>query len=142
MNNKVEKMVKAIGEKLIDELFELKNDYKYEADPEFGGYEAFYSISSGYEYGNAYADIECSVNWPYRGGATIEVIIYGAEGIHEKRYKKLDRLQQAVQDYLNENLNTEDLIDAIVEDLREANEDEWESHGFRDASDYYHYRYG
>lgn len=139
--SKKEELVKAIGEKLIDELFELKNEYKYEAD-EYGFDSASYGVFIYYEYGNSGCDVECNVIWKSRGSADIECLVYGSEGIHEKRYKKLDCIEKAVQEYVENNLDCECLLDAIEDDIREANMDEWERHGFRDAADYYHYRYG
>ena len=47
-----------------------------------------------------------------------------------------------MQDYLDEYLDTQELLDAMIEDIRESYEDEWQSHGFRDAADYYSWRYG
>ncbi len=139
--NKREKLIKAIGDELIDKLFKLENEYQYEAD-EYGFESASYGVQINYEYGNSNCDVECSVTWKSRGSADIECIVYGCEGIHEKRYKMLDCIEKAVQEYVEDNLDCECLLDAIEDDLREASMDEWELHGFRDAADYYHYRYG
>ena len=87
-------------------------------------------------------DVDFSVDWPYGSSASIDVILYGAESIHADRFKKLDRLQEAVQTYMGEHLDTDALIGVMRDKLREASEDEWEAHGFCDAADYYHYRYG
>ena len=153
--NKATEVVKTIGDRLIDELFKLDNDISYEPDPEFGGFEASYSAPIYWKYGEkgdgiatnivslcSGIDIDCTVTWPYHDCANIEVILYGSEGIHEKRYKKLDRLQEAVQAYLDEHLDIDSLLSNMQDKLREASMDEWEEHGFRDAADYHHYRYG
>ena len=141
VTSKREQLIKSIGEKLIDELFKLDNEYKYEAD-EYGFYSASYGVSIYYEYGNSGCDIECYVSWESRHTASIECLVYGGEGVHENRFHKLDCIEKAIQGYVEKNLDTEELIEVIEDDIREANMDEWECHGFRDAADYYHYRYG
>ena len=58
------------------------------------------------------------------------------------RWKYYDSLEQAVLEYLNANLTMSDLLSNLLEQLQDCYEDEWESHGFRDAQDYYSWRYG
>ena len=58
------------------------------------------------------------------------------------RWKYYDSLEQAVLEYLNENISMSDLLSNLLEQLQDCYEDEWESHGFRDAQDYYSWRYG
>lgn len=135
--SKATELVKAIGEKVIDELNGF-DDYDIEFD-EGDLYSASISANFGYEYGNSGCDIECNVSWP---GGDIEVNIYGCEGIHEKRYKMLDRLEEAVSGYVDEHLDTDDLLSCIKDKYRNDSADEWEDHGFRDAADYYSWRYG
>ena len=139
--SKGKELVKSIGDKLIDKLFELEHEYDYEAD-EHGFEWASYSVFINYEYGNSQCDVECIVFWKSRSNATIECLVYGCEGIHENRFKNLECIEKAVQEYVENTLDTDDLLDAMEEDLREANMDEWECHGFRDAADYYSWRYG
>lgn len=140
---KRDELIKAIGDKLIDGIFEIDPDnYEYDPDPEFGGFDASTHKCIPIEVGNGCCDVDFSVTWPYRGGSSIEVILNGGEGKKEKTWKNLDRLNDAVESYVQEHLDTDDLLSAIKDDIREANEDEWESHGFRDAADYYHWRYG
>ncbi len=86
--------------------------------------------------------IEATIQYDYDGG-TIEITTdwHGNTEVmvvpdDENKYE---------QDYSN-------VIDAILavipewEDVRQQclreQEDEWQSHGFRDAADYYHWRYG
>ena len=45
-------------------------------------------------------------------------------------------------EYLNANISMSDLLSNLLEQIRDATDDEWERHGFRDAQDYYHWRYG
>ncbi len=139
--SKREELIKAIGDELIDKLYQLDKDYNYEAD-EYGFESASYGVSIYYEYGNSGCDIECNVSWKSRCSADIECLVYGSESIHEKRYKNLDCIEKAVQEYVENNLDCECLLEAMEDDLREAYADEWEQHGFRDAQDYYSWRYG
>lgn len=138
--SKREDLIKAIGEKVVSDLYEkVKKDYHIEYD-EYGFVNASISTQFGYEFGNGYCDVECSVVWQSKG-VDIECLLYGTEGHKEKCYKKLTRIEEAVNNYLVENLSTDDLLDAIKEDYRDACADEWEQHGFASASDYYNWRY-
>ena len=79
--------------------------------------------------------------WPHVGDSSLEVEISGGKG-KAGRWKYYDSLEQAVLEYLNANLSMSDLLSNLLEQLRDDTEDEWESHGFRDAQDYYSWRYG
>ena len=138
MNKKAEELVKAIGEEIIEKLNKLEDDFDYEYD-EDGLYKASYGVSLTYNYGNSCCDIECSVDCKMY---EVECCIYGNEGIHKDRYKNLECLEYAVNDYLEKNLDISNLRILMEEKVRESYEDEWESHGFRNAADYYSYRYG
>ena len=139
--SKKDKLVKAIGDEIIDRLFELENEYEYEGD-EYGFYSASYSISFDFKYGNSQCNVGCSIWWNSRTSAYIECFVNGGEGIYKNQFKNLDCIEKAVQEYVENNLDCECLLDAMEDDLREFYEDEWEQHGFRDAADYYHWRYG
>ena len=137
------KLIASLGEAIIEKLYELDDNYTYEADGEFGGFEA--DCRTGcfeFEYGNGHCEAEASVTWPYGKKASLEVLLYGSEGHVENTSKDLSNLEEAVKEYVDEHLDDDALLDAMLDDLRECYEDEWESHGFRDAADYYSWRYG
>ena len=136
------KLIASLGEAIIEKLYELDDNYTYEADCEFGGFEAdCKTYCFEFEYGNGRCEVEASVTWPYGKSASLEVLLYGREGHVENAYKVLSNLEKAVTDYLDEHLDTDDLLSVMIDDLKEAYEDEWQSHGFRDAADYYSWRY-
>ena len=78
--------------------------------------------------------------WPHIGDSSLEVEISGGKG-KAGRWKYYDSLEQAVLDYLYANISMSDLLSNLLEQLQDCYEDEWESHGFRDAQDYYSWRY-
>ena len=129
MSNRVKKEIEAIGKKVI-EGFEGFDEY--EADPD----ECYtdYSLSHSFNYKGV--DVECSIRWRDTSLQYIEILLYPAEG------HSMERLEQAVNDYVEENLDEQSLVSNIMDKEREDNMDEWQWHGFRDAADYYHYRYG
>lgn len=127
-----------IGEAITEKLFELDDNYTYEAD-EFGREADCHAYASEFKYGTGVCEVEATVTWPYNKSASIEVLIYGKKGHVED--KDLSNIEKAVSDYLNEHLDTGELFDAILDDLRQANEDEYQRNGFASASDYYHWRY-
>lgn len=137
---KAKKLIKSIGDAIINEFDALDNEFNYEYD-EDGLNNASYIVSFGYEYGDTVCDIDAGVYWGSNREADVEVMLYANDGKFGKQ-KKLDRLEEAVQDYVNANLDTDAMLEAMEEQLRDASMDEWERHGFRDAADYYHYRYG
>jgi hypothetical protein len=136
-------LIACLGDAIIERLYELDDNYTYEADCEFGGFEASCSCYCfTFEWGNGECEAEATVTWPYGKEATLEVILYGGEGKVKNAYKDLSNLEKAVTEYVDENLDTGELLDAMLDDLREAYEDEWQSHGFRDERDYLTWRYG
>ena len=142
MGNKADNVVKAIGDLVIERLNELEDEFEYEYD-EYGFDSASYSISFCYELGDAYCDGDASVWWHgNKGNVDIEVNLYPCYNSKNGMDKKLDRLQDAVTEYVFEKLDTDAMLDAMEDKLRDASMDEWQQHGFRDAADYYHWRYG
>ena len=140
MSNR-EELIKSIGDKIVDELFKKVNDeYSIEYD-EYGFDCASINAQFGYEYGNGYCDVSCYVSWKSKSSADVECSLDGCEGKKEKCYKKLDRLNDAVQVYVDEHLDTDELLEVIEDDHREACADEWECHGFRNEADYINWRY-
>lgn len=138
---KRDQVISAIGDKIIEKLYELDDNYSYEAD-EFGSEADCRTGCFQFEYGNGMCEVEASVTWPYNKAASLEVLIYGTEGHVENAFKDLSNIEKAVTEYLDEHLDDSALMDAMLDDLREANEDEWQRNGFRDAADYYSWRYG
>lgn len=132
-----------IGKAIEEALYDFDDNYSYDYDCEFGGFEADCRTGSfEFKFGTGKCEVEATVTWPYHKSPSIEVNLYGYEGKAEKAFKSLSNIEKAVQDYLDEYLDTQELLDAMIEDIRESYEDEWQSHGFRDAADYYSWRYG
>lgn len=137
------KLIASLGEAIIEKLYELDDNYTYEADGEFGGFEA--DCRTGcfeFEYGNAHCEVEATVTWPYNKSSTLEVLIYGTEGHVENAFKDLSNIEKAVTAYLDEHLDDDALLDAILDDLRECYEDEYQRNGFASERDYLTWRYG
>lgn len=136
-------LIASLGEAIIEKLYELDDNYTYEADGEFGGFEA--DCRTGcfdFEYGNAHCEVEATVTWPYNKSSTLEVLIYGTEGHVENAFKDLSNIEKAVTAYLDEHLDDDALLDAILDDLRECYEDEYQRNGFASERDYLTWRYG
>jgi hypothetical protein len=112
-------------------------DYSDESDST----NASHTACIKYEYGGKEYDVQVWACWPHIGDSSLEVEISGGKG-KAGRWKYYDSLEQAVLEYLNANLSMSDLLSNLLEQLRDDTEDEWESHGFRDAQDYYSWRYG
>lgn len=125
-----DEIIKEIGDLVINNL-EHYDDYDCDWD-EDGLTRA--SINTSFVYESC--EIECNVWWDSHGCAETELLIY-PEG-----KKCLELLEKAVQQYVDEHLDADGILDSIEEDIRYSNADEWESHGFRDAQDYYNWRYG
>ena len=148
MNSRAAQVVKAIGNKVIDELYDF-DDYKIEYDEGYL-YSASISVHFGFEFGNGYCDVDVYASWSSRKSGEVKLELCGTESVStsnikdckERVYKKLDRINDAVLAYVDENLDMEELLGAIEDKYKDDSADEWESHGFRDAADYYHYRYG
>ena len=112
-----------IGERLTDAIYELNDSFEWDFCEESGSRSHSCTACIKYEYGGKEYDVQVWACWPHIG-------------------KYYDSLEQAVVEYLNANLSMSDLLSSLLEQLRDSTEDEWESHGFRDAADYYHWRYG
>ena len=137
------KLIASLGEAIIEKLYELDDNYTYEADGEFGGFEASCSAYCfDFEYGRGGCQVEATVTWPYGKKASLEVLLYGSEGHVENTYKDLSNLEQAVTDYLGEHLDTFELLEAMLDDLRVCYEDEYQRNGFASERDYLTWRYG
>ena len=130
-----------IGECLIDELYILTDSFQLDYSDESDSTDASHTACIKYEYGGKEYDVQVWACWPHIGEDTLEVEISGGKG-KAGRWKYYDSLEQAVLEYLNANLSMSDLLSNLLEQLRDATDDEWERHGFRDAQDYYSWRYG
>ena len=130
-----------IGERLTDALYELNDSFEWDYDDDRDSRSNSCSACIKYEYGGKKYDVQVWASWPHIGDSSLEVEISGGKG-KAGRWKYYDSLEQAVVEYLNENLSMSDLLSNLLEQIRDATEDEWESHGFRDAADYYSWRYG
>ena len=128
---KRDELVSGIGDRIIDELFGLGDNYtcRIEDDRLCGNCRTSFE----YRFGNGGCEVECAVWFP---ACEAELALY-ADGD-----KKLTRIEEAVQEYLDEHLDTKELADTIYDDIIDGYLDEWQLHGFRDAADYYHWRYG
>jgi hypothetical protein len=136
-------LIACLGDAIKERLYELDDNYTYEADVEFGGFEASCSCYCfTFEWGNGKCEAEATVTWPYNKSASLEVILYGGEGKVKNAYKDLSNLEKAVTEYVDENLDTGELLDAMLDDLREAYEDEYQRNGFASERDYLTWRYG
>ena len=129
MSQRVNNEIEAIGKKVI-EGFENFDEYDLDAD------ECYTDFSLSHSFNYKDVDVDCSIRWRNSSLQYIEVLLYPAEG------HSLERLEQAVNEYVENNLDEQSLICNVIDKAEEDSMDEWQSHGFRDAADYYHYRYG
>ena len=134
-------LIADIGERLTDAIYELNDSFEWDYCEESGSRSHSCTACIKYEYGGKEYDVQVWACWPHIGEDTLEVEISGGKG-KAGRWKYYDSLEQAVLEYLNENISMSDLLSNLLEQLQDCYEDEWESHGFRDAQDYYHWRYG
>ena len=143
--SKREELIKELGDLIIDK-FETIDDYDIEYD-EQGFDNASISYQFSFEYGNASCDVEVYVSWASRSGGEIEIVLDGTESKTKNpdgkpRFKKLDRINDAVFKYVDEKADLDSLLDGIEEDYQNACSDEWNDHGFASEADYLHWRYG
>lgn len=130
MNGK--KLIEDIANKLVKDFYKL-DDYDIEGD-EYGLDSI--SVTVTFDVG------KCQVEGYYWYDRTrkermgLEVNLY-PENKHE-----LPLVNEALDSKMDELFDLDDYKDAVLEKARDDNEDEWESHGFRDEADYLHWRYG
>lgn len=125
------KEVSTMGERIIGKLFEL-DDYEYRRDEEVFYVEAYIAIALCYKS----CEVECSVTWEGDEIGKIECLLYP----HDKK-KELVNLEDAVNDYLQEHLDTKALLAAMEKMEDKDDMDIFQRNGFRDAADYYNWRY-
>lgn len=133
MNQRVLNTINELAELCVDSLMNFE-DYDFEFD-EDGACDVYASNSFTYKD----CIVECSYSC-YGGNGRKEYIEILLNPANDKHY--LGLLEEAVNLQVKETLNTDQLLDAINEQARSDYYDEWEEHGFRDAADYYSWRYG
>ena len=130
-----------IGERLTDAIYELNDSFEWDYDDDRDSRSNSCTACIKYVYGGKKYDVQVWASWPHIGENTLYVEISGGKG-KAGRWKYYDSLEQAVLEYLYANISMSDLLSNLLEQIRDASEDEWERHGFRDAADYYSWRYG
>ena len=134
-------IINDIGEQLIAAIYELNDSFEWDYDDDRDSRSNSCTACIKYVYGGKKYDVQVWASWPHIGENTLYVEIIGGKG-KAGRWKYYDSLEQAVLEYLYANISMSDLLSNLLEQIRDASEDEWERHGFRDAADYYSWRYG
>lgn len=132
MNRK--ELINDIAQKCVDKMMDFDD---FNADWDEDGLSSA-SIHEHFDYNGCYVDCNYYYEHHYFGNddETIEILLYPSNDKHH-----LERLTDAVQKAVEELMDVDDLLESIKDKLREASEDEWTSHGFRDEADYNNYRY-
>ena len=116
---KLKKLIEDINDRLYDSIEEY--------DPS--------TIYTCYDFPcGGYAEISLFPS-PQRDNIYVEANIYNDDG----RCRDCPNLEQFLADHLDQ---YEDHMEAWRSDPDNRPYDEWNEHGFRDAADYYHWRYG
>ena len=133
MNKRAETIVNELAELCIDSLTNFE-DYTIDGDEQGLTYA---SIGTDFDYKNCNVECNyyCEVGTRRKEG--IEILLNPENPDHQ-----LTSLEAAVTAKVKETLDTDDLLDLILEQARNDASDEWNDHGFRDAADYYSWRYG
>ena len=134
-------IINDIGEQLIAAIYELNDSFEWDYDDDRDSRSNSCTACIKYVYGGKKYDVQVWASWPHIGENTLYVEISGGKG-KAGRWKYYDSLEQAVLEYLYANISMSDLLSNLLEQIRDATDDEWERHGFRDAADYYSWRYG
>ena len=134
-------IINDIGEQLIAAIYELNDSFEWDYGDDRDSRSNSCTACIKYVYGGKKYDVQVWANWPHIGENTLYVEISGGKG-KAGRWKYYDSLEQAVLEYLYANISMSDLLSNLLEQIRDATDDEWERHGFRDAQDYYSWRYG
>lgn len=122
---KVDEIVQNIADLAIDSLFGFDD---YDIDGDDCSIRTFFDFQS------------CNVDCTYRHYGRkhdIEILLNPDNDRHS-----LELLEDAVNKKVEEKLDCDELLDVILDKARDDSMDEWQSHGFRDEADYYHWRYG
>ena len=133
-------LITDIGERLTDAIYELNDSFEWDYDDDRDSRSNSCTACIKYKYGGKEYHVQVWASWPHNGENTLEVDITGGKG-KAGRWKYYDSLEQAVLEYLYAHITMSDLLSNLLEQIRDATDDEWERHGFRDAADYYSWRY-
>lgn len=122
--------IENIGKEVIKQLYDFgNNEYNYEE----GCYEpnciegTSASMNFCFKFNSHYVTVSARYN------CYIEVLFEDDD---------YENLEKAVNDYVEKEFDYNDWLSCLEDDVRDNSLDEWQAHGFSDASDYYHYRYG
>lgn len=133
MNKRVENTINELAELCIDSLTNF-DDYTVEYEEEGLSYA---SVGTDFYYKDCNVECNYFCEVGYRRKESIEILLNPDNPDHN-----LASLEAAVEAKVRESLDTDDLLDLIMEKHRKDTSDVWNDHGFRDAADYYSWRYG
>ena len=128
---KIDDYIKHLASGLLEEVQKF-DDVDAEYDE---GYLLKATSRASFEEGNLHMDFRFS----YEGhNDSMELEVCNLKNEHF-----YDRISDAVEARMLEEVHLCEIRNALDDNQCEAAmEDEWTSHGFRDAADYYHWRYG
>ena len=133
MNKRVENTINELAELCVDSLTNF-DDYTIDGDEQGLTYA---SVGTHFDYKGCFVECSYVCTIGTRREDSIEILLNPQNENH-----MLTSLEEAVNEQVKEKLDTDDLLDYIQEQARSDVYDEWNEHGFRDAADYYSWRYG
>ena len=133
MNNRVENTVNELAELCVDSLTNF-DDYTIDGDEQGLTYA---SVGTHFDYKGCFVECSYVCTIGTKREESIEILLNPQNENH-----MLSSLEEAVNEQVKETLDTDVLLDCIQEQARSDVYDEWNEHGFRDAADYYSWRYG
>ena len=130
----MKKAIENIGKKVIDFLYDFDNN-EYALTK--GGYEP---ENCCYEPDN----LSINIHLDYAGHEITGLVEYGSNKIVEVLFESdnYENIQEAVNEYVERELDLKDLIYEAIEDRKSYEMDEYQRNGFADEADYNRYRYG
>ena len=121
------KVIENIGEKVLKEFFDFKNnEYTLEYDEEYGCNEARMDFVCDYNHHTINGSV-C-----VRNGYLVTICV-----TLEDEYENLEK---SVNEYIEGIFNSREWYALCVEDYRDSTMDEWQRNGFRDEADFWHYK--
>lgn len=126
----MKELVKKIGDAILDELYDFDNN-EYEYDGGCYEHDCIEGPSASMSFCFKFHDHYVTVS--VRSNDYIEILF------EDDNYENLEK---AVNEYVEKEFDDNDWLSQVEDDVRDNSLDEWLQHGFRDAADYYHYRYG
>ena len=127
---KISKWIEDIVEQAMDSLLQCE-DFDYEYDE---GYLHDASARAGIDIG----DLHINLYYYYNG----KIEEFECEARSKKTERFFDNIERGIEKHLNDFDHLVYVRNAIDEYARDSVYDEWNDHGFRDAQDYYRWRYG